>query len=214
MGCNHIIPAAPFAFNDRRYLLSPDPGSQTPPRRRRSLGRPELQGFLCRSKPTHKMKADLSATDIIRIQVVSRLSDLLFDELQKIKLDGAPLECPAHPPCTPRKRRRYPARESGALTSLILSPVVAALLIRIGGAGGLTVLDYAAKIVSRLTRLAQKLESDYPLLAVIKIKAETIPAMKAELGESGVTQSVVFPDLDGLGREVNQLWLDRCSIIR
>jgi hypothetical protein len=37
------------------------------------------------------MKADLSTSDIIRIQVVSRLSDLLFDELQKIKLDTAPL---------------------------------------------------------------------------------------------------------------------------
>jgi hypothetical protein len=56
--------------------------------------------------------------------------------------------------------------------------------------------------------LAQKLESDYPLLAVIKIKAETIPAMKVELRESGVTESVVFPDLDGLGREVTQLWLE------
>jgi hypothetical protein len=36
--------------------------------------------------------------------------------------------------------------ESGALTSLILSPLVAALLIPIGGAGGLTVLDYLAKL--------------------------------------------------------------------
>jgi hypothetical protein len=36
--------------------------------------------------------------------------------------------------------------ESGALTSLILSPLIAALLIPIGGAGGLTVLDYVAKL--------------------------------------------------------------------
>ena len=36
--------------------------------------------------------------------------------------------------------------ESGALTSLILSPLVAALLIPIGGAGGLTVLDYVSKL--------------------------------------------------------------------
>jgi hypothetical protein len=36
--------------------------------------------------------------------------------------------------------------ESGALTSLILSPIVAALLIPIGGVGGLTVLDYVAKL--------------------------------------------------------------------
>ena len=37
------------------------------------------------------MKADLSTSDIIRIQVVSRLSDLLFDELQKIEVKGAPI---------------------------------------------------------------------------------------------------------------------------
>jgi hypothetical protein len=37
------------------------------------------------------MKTDLSTNGIIRIQVVSRLSDLLFDELQKINIDGAPL---------------------------------------------------------------------------------------------------------------------------
>jgi hypothetical protein len=36
--------------------------------------------------------------------------------------------------------------QSGALTSLILSPLVAALLIPIGGVGGLTVLDYLAKL--------------------------------------------------------------------
>jgi hypothetical protein len=37
------------------------------------------------------MKADLSTTDIIRIQVASRLSDLLFEELQKIELTDAPI---------------------------------------------------------------------------------------------------------------------------
>jgi hypothetical protein len=36
--------------------------------------------------------------------------------------------------------------QSGALTSLILSPLAAALLIPIGGAGGLTILDYLAKL--------------------------------------------------------------------
>ena len=56
------------------------------------------------------MKADLSTNDIIRIQVVSRLSDLLFNELRKIKLDTAPLERPAHPPRSARTRRRRPAR--------------------------------------------------------------------------------------------------------
>jgi hypothetical protein len=37
------------------------------------------------------MKADFSTNDLIHIQVASRLSDLLFDELQKINIDGAPL---------------------------------------------------------------------------------------------------------------------------
>jgi hypothetical protein len=36
--------------------------------------------------------------------------------------------------------------QSGALTSLILSPLAAALLIPIGGAGGLTILDYLTKL--------------------------------------------------------------------
>ena len=36
--------------------------------------------------------------------------------------------------------------QSGALTSLILSPLAAALLIPIGGAGGLTILDYLARL--------------------------------------------------------------------
>jgi hypothetical protein len=37
------------------------------------------------------MKADISTNDFIHIQVVSRLLDLLFDELDKIQLDSAPL---------------------------------------------------------------------------------------------------------------------------
>jgi len=36
------------------------------------------------------MKADLSTNDFIHIQVATRLLDLLFDELHKIKLDNTP----------------------------------------------------------------------------------------------------------------------------
>jgi hypothetical protein len=54
------------------------------------------------------MKADLSTNDIIRIQVVSRLSDLLFDELQKINLDDAPLSA---------RRIHLTAIENAALSS-------------------------------------------------------------------------------------------------
>jgi hypothetical protein len=37
------------------------------------------------------MKADICTKDFIHIQVACRLTDLLFDELHKIQLDGAPL---------------------------------------------------------------------------------------------------------------------------
>lgn len=40
----------------------------------------------------------------------------------------------------------------------------------------------------------------------IDIPADTIDTVKAELREAGVTESVVFPDLDGLGRELKQVW--------
>jgi hypothetical protein len=37
------------------------------------------------------MKADFSTTDLIHLQVASRLSDLLFEELQKLNIADAPL---------------------------------------------------------------------------------------------------------------------------
>jgi hypothetical protein len=51
-------------------------------------------------------------------------------------------------------------------------------------------------------------KADSPIEA-ITIEATCIPSLKIELRESGVTESVIFPDLDGLGREMNQLWEDR-----
>jgi hypothetical protein len=33
--------------------------------------------------------------------------------------------------------------------------------------------------------------------------------MRQELRGCGVTESVIYPDLDGLGREMRQLWDDR-----
>jgi hypothetical protein len=38
------------------------------------------------------------------------------------------------------------------------------------------------------------------------IEKEKIPAIRQELRDAGVTESVVFPDLDGLGRELKQQW--------
>jgi hypothetical protein len=43
------------------------------------------------NSPIETMKGDFSTNDLIHMQVASRLSDLLFDELQKINIVGAPL---------------------------------------------------------------------------------------------------------------------------
>jgi hypothetical protein len=40
----------------------------------------------------------------------------------------------------------------------------------------------------------------------IFIPKSGIPGIRAQLRDAGVTESVIFPDLDGLGRELDQLW--------
>jgi len=34
-------------------------------------------------------------------------------------------------------------------------------------------------------------------------------SLRLELRDSGITESVIYPDLDGLGREMKQLWEER-----
>jgi len=46
-------------------------------------------------------------------------------------------------------------------------------------------------------------------IAVITIDVSAIYKIRIGLRDSGVTESVIFPDLDGLGREMKQLWEDR-----
>jgi hypothetical protein len=46
-------------------------------------------------------------------------------------------------------------------------------------------------------------------LESIRIPVSSINAIRRQLRDAGVTESVVYPDLDGLGRELNQLWQDR-----
>jgi hypothetical protein len=46
-------------------------------------------------------------------------------------------------------------------------------------------------------------------IKLIRIAAAARPKMRQELRDCGVTESVIYPDLDGLGREMRQLWDDR-----
>lgn len=44
---------------------------------------------------------------------------------------------------------------------------------------------------------------------LITISARSRPKIRQELRDCGITESVIYPDLDGLGREVRQMWEDR-----
>lgn len=50
-------------------------------------------------------------------------------------------------------------------------------------------------------------------VSVIIIPQQSIPTMKSQLRSAGITESVIFPDLDGLGRELDQLWLDKQELV-
>lgn len=54
-----------------------------------------------------------------------------------------------------------------------------------------------------LTRWAAK---DSSRLWRIFIPKSRTPTIRTQLRDAGLTESVIFPDLDGLGRELNQLW--------
>ena len=51
-----------------------------------------------------------------------------------------------------------------------------------------------------------KSESCIKLIEITKGSRSTI---RQELRDCGVTESVIYPDLDGLGREIKQVWEDR-----
>ena len=57
--------------------------------------------------------------------------------------------------------------------------------------------------------LSDEFEKPNSPIEAITIEATCVPSLKIELRESGVAESVIFPDLDGLGREMSQLWEDR-----
>jgi hypothetical protein len=57
--------------------------------------------------------------------------------------------------------------------------------------------------------LAQESASPNSTMRSVIIDANSCREIRLELRDSGVTESVIFPDLDGLGREMKQLWDER-----
>ncbi len=57
--------------------------------------------------------------------------------------------------------------------------------------------------------LSEHVANTDSFIKAITIESSSISGLRTELRDSGVTESVIFPDLDGLGREINQIWEDR-----
>ena len=43
-------------------------------------------------------------------------------------------------------------------------------------------------------------------IRLIEIAEDACEEIRHELRDTGVTESVIYPDLDGLGREIRQMW--------
>ena len=59
--------------------------------------------------------------------------------------------------------------------------------------------------------LSEEFKKQDSTIRLISIVAASRPKMRQQLRDCGVTESVIYPDLDGLGREMTQLWEDRKS---
>ena len=55
-------------------------------------------------------------------------------------------------------------------------------------------------------------ESKKPLLAKIPIDGKACRKIKAELKTCGISESTIFPDLEGLGRELRWWWAAQCPL--
>jgi len=53
------------------------------------------------------------------------------------------------------------------------------------------------------------LEKTDARIKVIPVDKNLVPGMRVALRDAGITESVIYPDLDGLGRELKQLWAER-----
>ena len=59
------------------------------------------------------------------------------------------------------------------------------------------------------TWLADEYNRTDALIKLITIPKEFRPSVRQQLRDCGVTESVIYPDMDGIGREMRQLWDDR-----
>jgi hypothetical protein len=59
----------------------------------------------------------------------------------------------------------------------------------------------------RLLKLARNQDSG---IRVIPVAGKSIPKLREELERCGISESMVYPDLDGLGRELCMGWEARC----
>lgn len=57
--------------------------------------------------------------------------------------------------------------------------------------------------------LANEFAQEDSLIEAISIPHEHKSKLRQELRDCGITESVIYPDLDGIGREMKQLWEDR-----
>lgn len=57
--------------------------------------------------------------------------------------------------------------------------------------------------------LNRLLEGADPRIATITVERDAVAGMRIQLRDAGVTESVIYPNLDGLGRELKQLWAER-----
>ena len=60
-----------------------------------------------------------------------------------------------------------------------------------------------------LNVVATEAMKSHNLIGSIVVDGGSCYRIRRELRESGVIESVIFPDLDGLGRKMREVWLDR-----
>jgi len=57
--------------------------------------------------------------------------------------------------------------------------------------------------------LADEFKKSESLIKQIIVEGKSKEIIKCQLRDAGITESVIYPDLDGLGRELRQLWEKR-----